>query len=214
MKAVRPAAMALAGLVVFGGASGAEATIINISARGYTDITLDPGDYLVTVIGTAEGGAYNGWNDSCPTGACDSGWSEAFIAESSPPSIGDQIDVFGLGTTYASALDALGAIQLASSITHGSLEFGVPGSLSLLAAVQYPLLVHDAGMPTRLTVATMDGDLENNFGGVSLSVTPVPEPMCWILMIGGFALAGSVLRRRRRVVAQATSTDLVTPQVS
>ena len=30
---------------------------------------------------------------------------------------------------------------------------------------------------------------------------PVPEPATWALMIGGFALAGSALRRRRRIAA-------------
>jgi hypothetical protein len=38
-------------------------------------------------------------------------------------------------------------------------------------------------------------------GGVPLrftgSAAPVPEPAAWAMMIGGFALAGTTLRRRR-----------------
>jgi len=37
----------------------------------------------------------------------------------------------------------------------------------------------------------------NDFAIDNISVTAVPEPMTWTLMIGGFGLAGAVLRRRR-----------------
>lgn len=35
------------------------------------------------------------------------------------------------------------------------------------------------------------------FDNVSLNVTPVPEPVTWAMMVGGFGLAGAAMRRRR-----------------
>ncbi|MET0307170.1 MAG: PEPxxWA-CTERM sorting domain-containing protein [Sphingomonas sp.] len=37
------------------------------------------------------------------------------------------------------------------------------------------------------------------FDNVSLNVTPVPEPVSWAMMLGGFGLAGAAMRRRRSV---------------
>jgi hypothetical protein len=41
------------------------------------------------------------------------------------------------------------------------------------------------------------GDRTDNSGGVSLSITPVPEPGAWALMLLGFGGMGAMLRRRR-----------------
>jgi hypothetical protein len=37
----------------------------------------------------------------------------------------------------------------------------------------------------------------------NFSITPVPEPASWALMIGGFAIAGAAMRRRRTSIAFA-----------
>jgi hypothetical protein len=37
--------------------------------------------------------------------------------------------------------------------------------------------------------------------GLSASITAVPEPATWAMMIIGFGAAGSMIRRRRAVVA-------------
>jgi hypothetical protein len=50
---------------------------------------------------------------------------------------------------------------------------------------------------SKLTLSSTD----NGSGGVffdGLSVTAVPEPATWALMIGGFGMAGALLRRQRR----------------
>jgi len=38
---------------------------------------------------------------------------------------------------------------------------------------------------------------------VSLDISPVPEPATWAMMIGGFALAGAAMRRRKPIVSFA-----------
>ena len=53
-----------------------------------------------------------------------------------------------------------------------------------------------------LTLSSTD----NGSGGVffdGLSVTAVPEPATWALMIGGFGMAGALLRRQRRMTLAA-----------
>ena len=56
------------------------------------------------------------------------------------------------------------------------------------------------GSPTTLTFSSLTGTA---FGAAldNVSVTAVPEPASWALMIAGFGLAGAALRGRRRPVA-------------
>jgi hypothetical protein len=37
----------------------------------------------------------------------------------------------------------------------------------------------------------------------NFSITPVPEPASWAMMIGGFAIVGAAMRRRRTSIAFA-----------
>ncbi len=46
-----------------------------------------------------------------------------------------------------------------------------------------------------------DGDYYFDSTGLAATVTAVPEPGAWALMIGGFGMAGAVLRRRRALAA-------------
>jgi hypothetical protein len=41
----------------------------------------------------------------------------------------------------------------------------------------------------------------DNANSIDVTVTQVPEPATWALMIAGFSLAGAALRRRRTAVA-------------
>ena len=81
------------------------------------------------------------------------------------------------------------------------------------AAAAQPAAVNYVGHFTLAQTATIDFVTEDwlpsdNLGGVSLDVQldgraapGVPEPASWALMISGFAIVGSALRRRRKVVA-------------
>jgi len=54
-----------------------------------------------------------------------------------------------------------------------------------------------------LTLFYWDSNNFDNTGSVLASVVAVPEPASWTLMIGGFGLAGAMLRRRRAARAIA-----------
>ncbi len=70
-------------------------------------------------------------------------------------------------------------------------------------------LTASTGLPATLTVNTaqnvrffiFDDNLGDNSGGVSINVASVPEPATWAMMIIGFGAAGSMIRRRKAVVA-------------
>jgi hypothetical protein len=53
---------------------------------------------------------------------------------------------------------------------------------------------------TNVSFYLFDDALGDNRGGVSLSVSSVPEPASWGLLISGFALVGAAVRRRKTTV--------------
>jgi hypothetical protein len=180
-------------------ASLSHAAIVNISATSSVGATytFGPGDYRVEWIGTADGGAYNAWNGSCLTGSCTSGWTNQFSAtDSNDPGF---IQVYNLtgNPSFSSDLASLAAYQAASTFTHTELQIigGVPTPVGS-SLISQPWIVHadDFGV---ITFRAGDGSPQDNFGGVSLRLTAVPEPQTWVLLILGFGLTGYSLRRRR-----------------
>jgi len=186
-------------------ASTAHATIVDISATGGpTVVTFGPGTYQVEWIGVADGGAFDAWNPSCPTGDCTGGWRDVFRA-STDPGPNPELSVFSVvGPAYATALDALAGFQSAPQILNTTLTWN--GSFYADTndeLVPQPLFAQFAG-PTTITFAAGDGTRNDNFGGVSLRFTAVPEPATWAVMLLGFGGIGAMLRtRRRRALAAA-----------
>ena len=81
------------------------------------------------------------------------------------------------------------------SATNGS--FGSPNNLVWKTA---SFLFQAGSAFSTLSLSSTD----NGSGGVffdGLSVTILPEPATWALMIGGFGMAGGMLRRQRRTAA-------------
>lgn len=191
--------------VLLAWAASADATIYNISATNTagTVVTLGPGSYNLTWVGTAQGGAYNGANGSCSTGDCSSGWSEAFVATSPTLDIANHYDadLYTTGTTYSSALVALAAYQGGATVNHlnGDAPLGSIPTFSLentfTGAYSFSLA---QGNTYHLFFLDPDQNPANNFGGVSLSITPVPEPSSWALMIMGTLAIGALMRRKWR----------------
>lgn len=191
-----------AGVLALGAATAANATIVNIDAKTTgVDLTLAPGEYLIQWVGVAGGGAFDGYNANCPSGQCASGWSDAFAAVDDPSDPNKAIDFFNLSPGFSSASAALSAVQSAPAISHGEIDFtaGNPGPFTLLAPIPQPWIVNGGGT-VHLFVPDGDQNLANNFGGVSLSITPVPEPATWGLLLLGFGGLGAMLRKRRKPV--------------
>jgi hypothetical protein len=88
--------------------SGMAGPIINLNARTATTanpvvLTLDTGSYLVTPIGTADGGLYNAWNAWGYVSLPRYGWINSYSIAS--PELG--VVSSGDGIKYATAIQAL-----------------------------------------------------------------------------------------------------------
>jgi len=197
--------LAAGAAIALGAASAAHATIVDISATGGpTVVTFGPGTYQVSWIGVADGGAFDAWNPSCPTGSCTGGWRDVFRA-STDPGPNPELSVFSVvGPTYATALDALAGFQSAPQILNTTLTwngaFYVDTNDELSSQ---PLFAH-FDVARTITFSAGDGTRDDNFGGVSLRFAAVPEPATWALMLVGFFSLGSALRaqgRRTRLAA-------------
>jgi len=77
-------------------------------------------------------------------------------------------------------------------------NFGSPGNLTWQTA---SFTFKATGSSSTLSLSSTDaGSGGVFFDDISVSAA-VPEPASWALMIGGFGLAGAILRRQRRTVA-------------
>lgn len=97
-----------------------------------------------------------------------------------------------------SALDFIGYISLEADAfagrTHYTDRFGTRAGTAF--AFIDPLVTLDPELGSQYSL-TVGG------GGVANATPGVPEPATWALMLGGFGLAGSALRRRRMVTVCA-----------
>lgn len=59
------------------------------------------------------------------------------------------------------------------------------------------LLDTGAVSPTQLHFGVGDGIFADNGGAFRVTITAVPEPASWAMMIAGFGLAGAAMRRKR-----------------
>ena len=127
----------------------------------------------------------------------------SFLLDSSPsPLPGDVFDgSFGLRDVAAelegSPVQLFGLVFYASS-GEGGFDLYLPtGDVAELAGPQ--LYTGDDSAPTFL-LGTFELVQRGNDAIHQLTISDtaaVPEPAAWVLMIGGFGLAGSVVRRRR-----------------
>jgi hypothetical protein len=63
--------------------------------------------------------------------------------------------------------------------------------------------IFSAGGTNTLIIKGLAGSNASYSGTVNYTVSPVPEPATWAMMIGGFGLVGGAMRRRTRNVAVA-----------
>ena len=146
-----------------------------------TTLTFDPGSYTV-INGDGEAGAnpdFTAWNYSAA-------WIWSFMAADS----------------------ATGEVVLDSLVPPYAGVF-ISGDKNSVATAPYALdyIGHFTvtGAPRSLTFFTEDYYPGDNAGGVALKIVNdaeirgVPEPASWVMMLGGFALVGSTMRRRASV---------------
>lgn len=92
-------------------------------------------------------------------------------------------------------------------LAYGEAGYGnSKAQVAALSAVQNFSMILSLPAPTTVVFTLRDYYVPDNGGGISLAIAPlsrdpgpggVPEPAAWALMLAGFGLTGSVIRRRR-----------------
>jgi len=176
------------------GATQTSASVVNVSSltSAGTTVVLGPGKYDVTFAGVAAGGIYDAWNpwgfdvvSGCNTSGakCAQGYTDDF--EITAASIPGGSSIFNTTNYFSTSAGALAAYQsaLATGGLIGPIAFTLAGS-------------------TPVRFFTPDSYYADNFGGVSLDVSPVtsdiPEPSTWAMLLLGFAGLGFAGYRKAR----------------
>jgi hypothetical protein len=117
---------------------------------------------------------------------------------SSDPGPNPELSVFSLpGPAFATALDSLAAFETAPLVINSTLTWnGAFYADTNDQLVPQPLFAH-LDVARTITFTAGDATRGDNFGGVSLRFTAVPEPASWALLLVGFFSLGSALRTQR-----------------
>ena len=182
-------------------------------------LTTAGGGSAPVVVAYGQAGQYPiGAHGEAITAPVNGGTSAAYFSSdtASPHSLSQIVNV-AANTTYTLSFDyyvpqngynnpndaqlsfLIGGNAAGSTLTAGS------GSLSPLTWYTFSTtFTSDAGGDTPLSFQfTGLGSTAADFAIDNVSMTAVPEPATWALMIGGFALAGMQLRRRKSSVSFA-----------
>lgn len=201
----------LAGLAAVALTGPAQAAIVNVDSASPlgTAVQLAAGTYQISMVGIADGGLYNAYDQFAQVAngqivlpvapavsGCDAGGSNCFagFANGFSMSVGGGPETsYNLsldpaqGSRFSTALGALAAFQTGSVIqtTGGIATFGSNLLFTLASA-------------STVNFRISDTFYFDNTGGVSLNVAAVPEPATWAMMFLGFAMIAGVARYRRR----------------
>jgi hypothetical protein len=182
------------------------ATIVNINAatngvQSPVSLALAAGVYQITPIGVSAGGAFDAWNAwnyttcaaqaGCPINGTLTGWIDAFNISSpylSNVSIGgtDLVPVATLGTSFATYFYKG---PQSNSFNSGAALIFPSAPLALAAAQPSTITLTQA---STVIFTLLDDPYNDNLGGVSLSVSAVPELQTVSLMAAGLLLLAAV----------------------
>lgn len=104
-----------------------------------------------------------------------------------------------------SGVEGIGGTPLpAGSVTISGNQFTAHVPLSLLPSTGFTPLQYGFNLWPRNGLNPQDNGEIADFApeNALLAIAPVPEPATWMLMIAGFGVAGSALRRRTRMTVQ------------
>lgn len=178
-------------------AAPVHATIVNLDATvdpnpgnalEHTEVSLllQAGTYAVTPVDTSTPGAlftaanrFSAVSDCEADGTlCDRGWEHTYYVKIGA---GPRVK-YGFGEGI-------------SPSPPGSAYFN-SAALAFANAVAAPLFTLLA--PETVILSWLDDNWGDNQGGISLSVTAVPEPSSVVLLLAGLLLAGAIVRQRTR----------------
>jgi hypothetical protein len=224
-RCVRAALGALA-IVAFAGRAGADPIRVDVDAihNNFANpvwVSLEAGDYSVTPVGIAGGGAFDAWQ---PWGDATTCGAPSGCVQTIPTTF------VGWKNSYDVLSDALTAVSVSESpLTPVAQEptneaflqdywlanASVVDRYHVDDGMVYPSAA-DAFVPAAASVLTVsqaglvgfairDDFPSDNLGGVSLEIAPLPEPAGMPALTLGFAALA--IRRRSRRARDASTTD-------
>ncbi len=190
--------LAVIAIAVCGSIAAHASQIVNVKALNSsgTSVTLNAGTYDVSVIGTKQGGEYNGWDYAtanfgtpCATPAPNA-WVDSF-----------DITIGGITTSYVASGNPTSASALGALATYQSSILDANGAPPADGSPNLATFTLQSTGNVNFTAA--DYLFVDNWGGVSLDVTPAgcaspaPEPSTFGLI--GLVLAGGMAAFRRKL---------------
>jgi len=158
--------------------------------------TVESGSVDVTLNSSSWSPAYEG-----QAGLDINGWDAGTISQSFATVLGQLYTVsFAYSRNAASAPYNATASVSAGGVTRDVVALGdgsFGGANNFLWKTDSFTFLGTGNVETIRLAATIPGNGGVFFDKVSVDTAPVPEPATWALMISGFGLAGTALRRRR-----------------
>ncbi len=140
-------------------------------------LSLGAGTYRIDEVDTSFAGAhYSAWNPWSYVSGCD--------AQGHCPNGAGWISAFSFDTGAGTTATSLGYNSRWATAALAFANRGAGTTITLTA-------------PTTLRFYIPDTPHYDNQGGISVNVTPVPEPETWALTLAGLALTGLIARKKK-----------------